>query len=308
MTASVIFSIAAVFAIWGLYSYMDYRMEKRQWKGKTKVALDAPKRRKSFIVVWGEKFDQSDRGHKLQRKLREINLHLTPSEYVSMFILGGLILFFFSNNFLKFPMHISILIGVAGSYGINRLLFLIRRNKLEEKMNEQLSEVCATLSNATRSGMTITQGIQLVADEISEPSKSEFQRLANELSLGVDFEEALLKFQKRFKSREFTIFVVTLITQKKSGGNIHDTLEEMAHVLDERQFLEQEIKTLTSEQRFVSYIIPAIPIMLVLGINLMMEGYLNVLFSGLGIFLLIIFVLGTGLSFVLVRKVTNIRV
>lgn len=164
------------------------------------------------------------------------------------------------------------------------------------------------MSNGTKSGMTIAQGFQLVARELSEPSRGEFQRLSNELALGVDFEEALLKFQKRIKGREYKLFIVTLLTQKKVGGNLNETLEEMAQVLDERKFLEQEIKTLTSEQRFISYVIPSIPIVLVLLINMVMEEFTDVLYSGPGLILIILFGIGTVLSFILVRKVTDIRV
>lgn len=308
MIASVIFSSSIVCAIWGIYNYLDYRMEKREWKGKTKQTFETVKTRKSFIIILGERFDQTDYGKKLNLKLRKINLFLTPSEFCSMLIVGGMAVVMVLNKVFNFEFLMSVIFAVIAIIAISQLLFIIRRNKYQEKLNEQLSEVCGTLANATRSGMTINQGIQLVAREISEPARAEFQRLSDELSLGVDFEQALLSFQKRFHGRQFMLFVVTLITQKKAGGNIHETLEEMAHILDERKFLEHEINTLTSEQRFVSYIIPAIPIFLVLAINTIMEGYINVLFSGLGLILLIIFSIGTALSFFLVKKVTNIRV
>ncbi|WP_277751553.1 hypothetical protein [Planococcus koreensis] len=36
--------------------------------------------------------------------------------------------------------------------------------------------MCRLLANAARSGMTITQGIDLVAREVNEPAKDEFKR------------------------------------------------------------------------------------------------------------------------------------
>lgn len=297
-----------MFGIWGIFNYLDYRMEKRNWKGKARKVFEQDIIRKSFIILLGERFDHSAYGKKLEAKLRKVSIVLTPSEFCSMILVGGLIVTLVLNLLFKFSILISSVISIIVMVVIIQMLFIIRRNKYHEKLNEQLSEVCSTLSNATRSGMTLTQGFQLVARELSEPSKGEFQRLTHELNLGMDFEEALLKFQERVKGREYKLFIVTLLTQKKAGGNLHQTLEEMARVLDERKFLTQEIKTMTSEQQFISYVIPSIPVGLLLLINMMMTDFLNVLYTGPGLILLIIFGIGIVLSFYLVRKVTNIRV
>ena len=283
-------------------------MEKGQWKGNARTTFEATNRRKSFIVIWGERFDQTDYGKKINEKLHRVNLFLTPSEFCSMLSVGVIGLVLICQIILKLSLIISIVFSIVAILTIAQLIFIVRRNKYQEKLNNQLSEVCTTLANGTRSGMTIIQGFHLIARESNEPSRSEFQRLSNELSLGVDFEEALLNFQKRIKGKEYKLFIVTLLTQKKAGGNLHETLEEMAKVLDERKFLDQEIKSLTSEQRFISYIIPAIPIVLIVLINIMMEDFTKALFTVPGIILLVVFGIGTILSFVLVRKVTNIRV
>ncbi|SES21599.1 tight adherence protein B [Gracilibacillus ureilyticus] len=308
MTASVLFSISTMFGIWGVFSYLDYRLNKQKWKGKTRTDFEHTQNRKSFIVIWGERFDQTDYGKKLELRLRRVNIILTPSEFCSMLFVGGLGLTLIFNMLLKFNLSMSFIFAVIAIAAITQLIFLIRRNKYQEKLNNQLSEVCVTLANATRSGMTLSQGFQLVARELSEPSRSEFKQLSNELSLGQNFEDALLKFQQKIKGRDYKLFIVSLLTQKKAGGNLHETLEEMAKVLDERKFLEQEIKTLTSEQKFISYVIPSIPIILIFAINMMMEEFTKVLFTIPGIIILAMFAIGILLSFILVQKVTKIRV
>lgn len=308
MIVSVTFSVSVMLGIWGLYSLLDFRMKKREWKSSTRESFEHLKVRRSFLYKLGERFDQSTYGKDLGENLRKVNIVLTPSEFCSMLIISGMGIALVFNLLFKFTLLISFIIACISIFAITQLTFTIRRNKYQERLNEQLSEVCATLSSATRSGMTLNQGFQLVAEEMSEPSRGEFKRLSNELNLGVNFEDALLKFQERMKGREYKLFIVTLLTQKKAGGNLHDTLEEMAQVLDERKFLEQEIKTLTSEQRFVSYVIPAIPIILVILINMVMEDFTKVLYSGPGLILLIVFSIGTILSFFLVKKVTTVRV
>src|SRR5699024_4764481 len=156
--------------------------------------------------------------------------------------------------------------------------------------------------------MTLNQGIQMVAQEIAAPAKMEFKRLAHELSLGIPFDFAIRKMESRFDNKEFKLFVEKILFQNKAGVYIYTSLELMSKTLEDRKLLKQEIKTMTAEQRYVAILVPIIPIFLVLMMNNIIDGFLDPLFTGIGIILLLFFIVGTVLTFWLVRKVTNIRV
>ncbi|MBR7376304.1 type II secretion system F family protein, partial [Klebsiella pneumoniae] len=70
----------------------------------------------------------------------------------------------------------------------------------------------------------------------------------------------------------------------------------------------QEIKTMTAEQRYVSYLVPIMPVALVLMMNMINKGFIDPLFTPMGLVLLGLFLIGTLLSYILVKKVTNIKV
>lgn len=260
------------------------------------------------MLVLGDKFDKTKFGEKTLLQLKRANIQLMPSEFYGILLLGGFTLAFVLNNFfgIKFPINMAVSIGLMEV--IRRSLFFIRKNKFQERMNSQLPEICRILANSTRSGMTLTQGIGVAAQELNEPAREEFQRLYGELQLGVNFNRALRNLQKRVPSREYQLFIASLLIQKQAGGNIHAVLDEMGHTLEERKLLLQEIKTMTAEQRFVAYIIPVMPVFLLLVMNSMNEGFIDPLFSGIGLILLALFLFGTFLTFFLVKKVTNIRV
>src|SRR5699024_9590840 len=141
-----------------------------------------------------------------------------------------------------------------------RILFATRKNKMHERLVDQLPEICRVLANSTRSGMTLNQGIQMVAQEIAAPAKMEFKRLAHELSLGIPFDVAIRKMESGIDNKEYNLFVATILIQKKAGRNISAILEEMSHTLEDRKLLKQEIKTMTAEQRYVAILVPIIPI------------------------------------------------
>lgn len=307
MTAFILTTLAAFLFIISAYFLLDYRKEKREWRKNVNDFYLGRKKRRSVIVLLGNRFDKTEMAIPVQEKLRAANIPLTPSEYIGALIVSYMGVIIFLQNFfnIKFPMNLFIA-GIVLEGG-KRLLFLIRKNYMKQRIVEQLPEICRTLANATRSGMTLTQGVNLVAQEINEPAKSEFQRIAQEIALGIDFNSALKSMEKRINSREFQLFVATLLIQKKAGGNLYSVLDEMSQTLEERKILQQEIKTMTAEQRYVSYIVPVIPIFLVLMMNNVIDGFLDPLFSGIGIFLLVFFLAGTVLTFILVRKVTNIR-
>lgn len=260
------------------------------------------------MVVLGDKFDKTKFGGKTIQQLKRANIHLMASEFYSILLLGAATTSFVLNNFfgIKFPINIAVSIGLMEV--IRRGLFFVRKNKFQDRMNSQLPEICRILANSTRSGMTLTQGIGIAAQELNEPAREEIQRLYGELQLGVNFNRALKNLQKRVPTREFQLFIASLLIQKQAGGNMHAVLDEMGQTLEERKLLLQEIKTMTAEQRFVAYIVPIMPVFLLLIMNSMNEGFIDPLFSGIGLILLAFFLAGTFLTFFLVKKVTNIRV
>src|SRR5690606_11046626 len=232
--------------------------------------------------------------------LKNANVTLLPSEYIGMHVLGLLVFYVAFNMIFGMSPFPSLLLTIGILAASHFLLFYIRNNKYEERLNSQLSEVCRLLANGAKSGMTISQGIDLVAREVNEPAREEFKRLSHELKLGVPFEEALRMVQTRNESRDFQLFIATLLIQKKTGGNLAATLDTMSHTLEDRKVLHQTIRTMTSEQRYISLIVPAMPIFILLFMNNIIEGFTDPLTTVPGMIMLAIFAFGVVLSFFLI--------
>lgn len=308
MAASILYSLAILLAIWSLYEYLGFRSQKKQWKQRMEKEHGQADKRKSFIAIWGDQFDQTKWARPMHKKLQRANIPLAPSEFYGMLIVGGLGIAVLSNTMFDIGFPINIIFGVGGIAVVYWGMFIIRRNKYVERLDDQLSEVCRLMGNSARAGMTVAQSVDLVAREMADPIGEEFRRLSRELKLGVDFERALRQMQERVPSRDFQLFVATLLIQKKEGGNLHAVLEEMANTLEERKVLHQTIKTMTAEERFTSYLVPAMPIFLLLMMNSIMDDFLAPLTTIPGMILGGMFAAGTITTFLLVRKVTNIRV
>ncbi|MBS4175847.1 type II secretion system F family protein [Bacillus sp. FJAT-49736] len=307
IAVSILYSLAVFSLLIGSYLFLGYRSKKREWRQKLSQWYPEEKR-KSFISVLGDRFDNSTRAEPLANKLQNANIPLLPSEYIGIHGLGFLVFFVFLYNFFHIPAFFTLIISVIILVASHFLLFYMRKNKYEERLNEQLSDICRLLGNAARSGLTVIQGIDMVAREVPAPAGKEFKRLNNELKLGVSLETALKSVQKRNKSRELQLFIATILIQTRTGGNLAATLESMANTLEDRKVLNQTIKTMTSEQRYISLIVPVLPVFILLVMNNIVEGFTKSLWTVPGMVILVIFILGIILSFVLIRKITNIRV
>ncbi|GIO25839.1 type II secretion system F family protein [Ornithinibacillus bavariensis] len=307
ITVSILYSFAVLFLLIGIYFFLGYRDKKKEWTYKVKKWFPEEER-KSFISKLGERYDNKESAKKLKSKLLNANLKLLPSEYIGILLVGSLILFVLFNFIFNMPLRLSLLLSIGIMIASHFLLFYIRKNNYEARFNEQLSEVCRLLANAARSGLTITQGIEIVSREVTGPAGDEFKRISNELKLGVPLESAFRSVQKRNKSRDFNLFIATLLIQKKTGGNLAVTLETMANTFEDRKVLAQTIKTMTAEQKYISFIVPVMPIFLLLVMNNVIEGFIDPLFSGFGVIILILFIGAIVLSFLIIRKITDIKV
>ncbi|PYF07638.1 type II secretion system F family protein [Ureibacillus chungkukjangi] len=306
-TAAIAFGAVLLF-IFGFYNLLGYRKEKKEWRKKTHQFYREGEKRKSVLVLWGSKFDQTETAKEMEGKLQDANIPFTPSEFCGALIVSYMGILFVLVNFFDVPPLIGLVLSLLLLEAGRRMLFKIRKDRRRQILVDQLPDICRLLANSTRSGMTLNQGIQLVAKEMAEPAKSEFKNLAHELSLGIDFGSAIRALEKRIDNKEFHLFTATLLIQKRAGGNLYAVLDEMSQTLDDRKLLKQEIKTMTAEHKYIAYIVPVIPIFLVLMMNNVVDGFLDSLFTGIGLILFAIFVTGTVATFFIINKITNIRV
>jgi tight adherence protein B len=307
LTISILYSVSVLAILLATYFFLDYRNYKREWLHKVKEWYPEEER-KSFISKLGDRYDKRESAKALKLKLQNANVKLLPSEYIGVLVVGALTIFVMFFVIFKMPMRFSLLLAFGLMAITHFLLFYLRKNNYEIRFNEQLSEVCRLLGNAARSGLTINQGLEIVAREIPSPAGDEFRRLTNELKLGVPLESAFRSIQRRNRSRDFNLFIATLLIQKKTGGNLAVTLETMANTFEDRKILAQTIKTMTAEQKYISFIIPVMPVFLLLIMNNVIDGFIEPLFSGIGVVLLILFIATIVMSFIIIRKITDIKV
>ncbi|RYI25290.1 hypothetical protein EVU96_24395 [Bacillus infantis] len=270
--------------------------------------VDRKAERKSFILLVGDKYDRSELAEELSRKLDRADISLKPSEYMGIYIFLLALLTFVNHFVLGLYMLMAILFAyLIVSLG-SRFYLNSRKNKRTDSFNKQLPEVCRMMSNGIKAGQTIPQAIEMVGRDMKDPSGTEFQRMDYQFKLGDSLETVMNEFRARVASNDINIFVSTILIQQRVGGNLAEVLSSMAETLEERSRVHKEIQTVTAESRSIAYILAVMPFLMAMMMNLFIKGFLNVLFTPLGLLLFLGFSSLVFMAFIIIRRITNIRV
>ena len=157
--------------------------------------------------------------------------------------------------------------------------------------------------------MSVERALGLAAVEVSEPAKTELNRVVAQLGLGWALESALTDLAERMPSRELDVLVRTIIIQSRSGGTLVTALQEIAYALEDRKQLHREVRTAILGSAVSGYIVPVMGVGCVVLLNLMKPGVLDDMASSfIGRLILLIAFVFFGLGALLIRLVSRVEV
>jgi tight adherence protein B len=164
-------------------------------------------------------------------------------------------------------------LGAAIPYGY---VWLKRKRRLD-KMMSQLPDAFDLMARVIRAGQTMSQALQAIADEFDQPISAEFAYCYEQQNLGLSPELALRDLARRTGLLEVKIFVLAILVQQQTGGNLAELLDKLATVIRERFRVQGKIRALTAEGRFQAAILLAIPPLLFLMMLVFNRNYGQVL-------------------------------
>ena len=251
--------------------------------------------------------DAIPRLHGLNRLIVQSRVKLTLAEFVGWTAVLA-VLGFAVPVLMQRPM----ILGLAGGAVLAALptLHVLRaRAKHMQRFEQQLPEALDLMGRALRAGHAFPTAIKMVADEMKDPIAGEFRILFDETNYGVPQQTALLNLASRTDSTDLSYFVVAVLIQRDSGGNLAELLDNIAAIVRARLKLYGEIRTLSAEGRLSAWILGCLPFATAALINLVNPGFMKVLWedpAGIN------FIYGALLMMVLgvlwMRKIIRIRV
>jgi tight adherence protein B len=127
------------------------------------------------------------------------------------------------------------------------------------KFTSNFPDAIELMVRGLRSGLPITETLGIVASEIPGPVGLEFRMVADKMKIGRTMEAALQDTADRLGTPEFQFFVITLAIQRETGGNLAETLSNLADVLRKRAQMKLKIRAMSSESKASAYIVGSLP-------------------------------------------------
>lgn len=178
-----------------------------------------------------------------------------------------------------------------------------------EKFNEQLEDALNSMSSALKAGFSINQAIEVIASENRNPISVEFRLLLQEIRLGVPLEQALENMVKRLGSEDFELVATAILTARQTGGELTVIFERLAGMIRERMRIAGKLRALTAQGRLQSYIVGAMPFLLMIVMNYIAPDMMSAFFNSMaGILLILGAVMLVVMGFLVIRKITNIDI
>ena len=161
--------------------------------------------------------------------------------------------------FKGLPLLLALLIGMVIGALVPHLVvgYLIKRRI--GSFIAKFPDAIELLVRGLRSGLPISETMQVVGAEVPGPVGEEFRAVSDKMRIGRTMDVALQETADRLTTPEFQFFVITIAIQRETGGNLAETLQNLATVLRQRGQMKLKIKAMSSESKASAYIIGALP-------------------------------------------------
>lgn len=194
----------------------------------------------------------------IQRKIEAAGKKWTVKNYfIGSGVTAGVP--FIGLSIVGLPMWMALIFGVAAGLVLPRLFLNMMGKRRIAQFVLRFPDAIELLVRGLRAGLPIAETMGAVASEIEGPVGSEFQAVSDRMKIGRTLEAALQETADRLGTTEFQFFVITLAIQRETGGNLAETLSNLAEVLRKRMQMKLKISAMSSESKASAYIIGVLP-------------------------------------------------
>jgi tight adherence protein B len=285
---------------------IEERLDRYATRAEEK-AEESEKKRRSAIDGLEEVVARRGFSANIQTDLARADLKLRVAEFMMLTVLSILACFLIARLIFGSAL-VGLLFGVIGFF-LPRIYVNVRKGRRLNAFNDQLGDTITLLANSLRSGYTIVQSMNTVAEQLADPIAAEFRRVTQEIALGLHYEEALNNMLRRVPSDDLDLMITAVNIQGKVGGNLAEILDTIGHTIRERVRIKGEIRVLTAQQMISGYILTGLPIILGLVLYLINRTYMSRMFAdpcgwimiGVSFFMI-------GIGYMIIRKIVDIEV
>ena len=193
----------------------------------------------------------------MQRLIDRSGLKLTVGALVLMSLCSGVAFFLITQTLSRLTLA-ALVIGFAATF-IPTWFVNFKAKSRVAKFEEQFPEAIDLLARALRAGHAFTTGLSMVAEEMPDPVGTEFRLAYDRQNFGMPMPDALRALGDRVPLLDARFFVTAVLTQRESGGNLSEVLDNLASVIRERFKVKRQVRVVTAHARITGWVLALLP-------------------------------------------------
>jgi tight adherence protein B len=244
---------------------------------------------------------------KLSNLIQLSGLSARPSAVVA--VLSALSLGGFCVIYLFYSSLVTASIGaIVAPFLLIAYLSHLKQER-EKKFAEQLPDVLMMISRSLRAGHSLSSAIELVSQEMPEPTQGLFRTVYDHQQLGMRMADALQTLLHKIRCTDLHYFLTIIRINSESGGNLSEILDKLAETINSRLQVRRQVQVLTAEGRISGYILMLLPIAVFFIFKFKDPAYMSVFFTEpMCEMMLLAAIVAQVIGFLAIRKIVDIKI
>lgn len=245
--------------------------------------------------------------HQFDRMLVQSGLQLSVARFLGLTSLTITAAFIIA-ELLSLPLLAVVASSVVG--GLIPWLYLKRATyRRTNAIEQQLPEALDLMARAMLAGHAFPSALKMVGDEMPEPVAGEFHIVFDEINYGISVQDALNNLATRVASTDIGYFVISVLIQRETGGNLAELLGNLSMLIRERLKLMGTVRVLSAEGRLSAQILTVLPFALALIVNILNPKFMSLLWTDpMGVRMVVIALLMVLVGIYWMWRVIKIRI
>ncbi len=222
--------------------------------------------------------DKANKKITLPQRLLQAGVGISTTTFYALSLVSGVMFFL---GALIFNASLIVALGALfiGVLGFPRLVLNKMKSGRQKKFLSEFPNAIDVVVRGVRSGLPLNDAIRMIAEESSEPLRSEFGILIDEQKMGITIQEGLFRMNDRIELSELNFLAIVISIQQTMGGNLSETLAGLSTIIRGRKKMRAKIDAMSTEAKSSAAIIGSLPILIMGGISAMNPNYMDPLFN-----------------------------
>jgi tight adherence protein B len=271
LTKSLILAVVTALLFGGVLIVLFYSEQRRKVMQQRLGTMSAAARRDSqaggAASLRRAQPKDSVRGRTLPRMLRErldaayaaTGDAIGPVHSAAVGLLVGGISLVACIGVMDLSPLLTALITIAVAVAAMNMLVKSAQARYQRKFLELFPDALDLIVRAVKAGLPVLDAMAIIAREIPAPVGTEYQKILDEMHIGVDMGAALQRTADRIRIPDFRFFVVSLSLQRRTGGGLAETLGNLSFVIRRRKELRVKARALSAEAKTTAIVLGVLP-------------------------------------------------